>query len=43
METVFVIGSNSFSGASFVDFALKQNVKVIGTSRSDEPIDALLP
>lgn len=43
METVFVIGSNSFSGASFVDFALKQGVKVIGTSRSAEPIPALLP
>jgi dTDP-glucose 4,6-dehydratase len=43
METIFVIGSNSFSGASFVDFALNQGVKVIGTSRSPEPIDALLP
>ena len=43
METVFVIGSNSFSGANFVDFALKKGVQVIGTSRSVEPIDALLP
>jgi dTDP-glucose 4,6-dehydratase len=43
METVFVIGSNSFSGASFVDFALQQGVNVIGTSRSAEPINALLP
>jgi len=43
METVFVIGSNSFSGASFVDFALKKGVRVIGTSRSVEPISALLP
>lgn len=43
MDTVFVVGSNSFSGASFVDFALKQGVKVIGTSRSPEPISALLP
>jgi dTDP-glucose 4,6-dehydratase len=43
METVFVIGSNSFSGASFVDFALQQGVNVIGTSRSVEPIDAMLP
>ena len=43
METVFVIGSNSFSGASFVDFALQQDVKVIGTSRSPEPIPALAP
>lgn len=43
METVFIIGSNSFSGSSFVDFCLNQNVKVIGTSRSPEPIPALLP
>jgi dTDP-glucose 4,6-dehydratase len=43
MEKVLVIGSNSFSGASFVEFALRQGAKVIGTSRSLEPIDALLP
>ena len=38
-----VIGSNSFSGASFVDYAIKKGVSVIGTSRSAEPIDAMLP
>lgn len=43
MDTVFVVGSNSFSGASFVDFALSQGARVIGTSRSPEPIPALLP
>jgi dTDP-glucose 4,6-dehydratase len=43
MEKIFVIGSNSFSGASFCKFALKQGANVIGTSRSSEPIDALLP
>ena len=43
METIFVIGSNSFSAASFIDFALQQGVNVIGTSRSAEPIDAMLP
>jgi len=43
METAFVIGSNSFSGASFVDFALQQNLNVIGISRSAEPIEAMLP
>ncbi|MGZ0080409.1 GDP-mannose 4,6-dehydratase [Methylomonas sp. YC3] len=43
MQTIFVIGSNSFSGATFVDYALKQGVRVIGTSRSAEPVDALLP
>lgn len=43
MNTVFVIGSNSFSGASFVDFALSKKAKVFGTSRSDEPNSAFLP
>lgn len=43
MDTVLVVGSNSFSGASFVDFALSQGARVIGTSRSAEPIDAFLP
>ena len=43
MDTVLVVGSNAFSGASFVDFALSQGARVIGTSRSAEPIDAFLP
>ena len=43
MNTIFVVGSNSFSGATFVDFALEQDAKVVGTSRSDEPKDAFLP
>lgn len=43
MHTVLVVGSNSFSGASFVDFALAQGARVIGVSRSAEPIPALLP
>jgi len=43
MHKLFVIGSNSFSGASFVDFALGKNAQVIGTSRSAEPVDSLLP
>ena len=38
MSKVMVIGSNSFSGASFVDFALQQGCDVIGVSRSQEPI-----
>ena len=42
-KTIFVIGSNSFSGATFVDYALGQGERVIGTSRSPEPVDALLP
>jgi dTDP-glucose 4,6-dehydratase len=43
MHKLFVIGSNSFSGASFIDFALNQGASVIGTSRSAPPVDALLP
>ena len=43
MDTVVVVGSNSFSGASFVDFALSKGARVIGTSRSAEPISAFLP
>jgi dTDP-glucose 4,6-dehydratase len=43
MEKILVIGSNSFSGASYCNFALKKEVRVIGTSRSKEPVEALLP
>ena len=40
---VLVIGSNSFSGASFVAYLLDQGLDVIGTSRSPEPHRAFLP
>lgn len=43
MEKILVIGSNSFSGASFCGHALKQGANVIGISRSPEPVNALLP
>lgn len=43
METVLIIGSNSFSGSTFADFALSQGCKVIGISRSAEPNDVFLP
>lgn len=43
MQKIMVIGSNSFSGASFVNYALDKDVKIIGTSRSAEPVDSLLP
>ena len=43
MNNILVVGSNSFSGATFVDFALEQGATVTGTSRSAEPVDALLP
>ncbi len=40
---VLIIGSNSFSGASFAAYALEQGAQVVGTSRSPEPAQALLP
>jgi dTDP-glucose 4,6-dehydratase len=43
MQTIFVVGSNSFSGATFADFVLQQGASVLGTSRSNEPIDTFLP
>lgn len=38
-----VLGSNSFSGATFVDYLAEQGHDVVATSRSDEPPNALLP
>lgn len=43
MDTILVVGSNSFSGATFVDFALHKGAHILGTSRSLEPLDAFLP
>ena len=40
---IAVIGSNSFSGASFSAFALDQGAEVLGMSRSPEPHEAFLP
>lgn len=40
---IVVIGSNSFSGASFVDYCLEQGAEVFGMSRSAEPHQAFLP
>jgi dTDP-glucose 4,6-dehydratase len=40
---VLVLGSNSFSGATFVDFLLAQGHEVLGCSRSPEPADVFLP
>lgn len=42
-ERILVIGSNSFSGASFVAYALEAGASVIGASRSPEPHPAFLP
>ena len=38
-----MIGSNSFSGASFTEYALNHNCSVIGISRSEEQHDVFLP
>lgn len=42
-EKIVVIGSNSFSGASFVAYALAGGASVLATSRSPEPNPAFLP
>jgi len=42
-EKIVVIGSNSFSGASFIDFALNNNAEVTGLSRSEEYDPVFLP
>lgn len=42
-EKIFVIGSNSFSGATFAAQALREGAEVIGASRSPEPVRSLLP
>ena len=42
-ERVVVIGSNSFSGSHFVDFALDKGLEVVGISRSDELHPVFLP
>jgi dTDP-glucose 4,6-dehydratase len=42
-EKYLVLGSNSFSGASFVAHLAAQGIEVIATSRSAEPHDAFLP
>jgi len=43
MTKVLVLGSNSFSGASFCADLLARGVDVIGASRSPEPHSAFLP
>lgn len=43
METILVLGSNSFSGSAFIKQALMNGYKVIGVSRSVEPDYFFLP
>lgn len=40
---IVVIGSNSFSAATFIDFTLNKGAEVIGMSRSSEPSYVFLP
>ncbi|KID57711.1 dTDP-glucose 4,6-dehydratase [Pseudoalteromonas luteoviolacea] len=40
---ILVLGSNSFSGASFCSHLIKQGLEVLAVSRSIEPNEALLP
>lgn len=42
-DKIAVIGSNSFSGASFVRHCLSQGLEVLGASRSTEPAGCFLP
>ena len=39
----FVIGSNSFSGASFIEYLLGRGAEVVGVSRSPEAASCFLP
>jgi dTDP-glucose 4,6-dehydratase len=42
-EKYLILGSNSFSGATFADFLAAEGHDVLATSRSDEPHEAFLP
>src|SRR3984957_4934249 len=42
-EKYLILGSNSFSGATFADFLAAQGHDVLATSRSEEAHDAFLP
>jgi dTDP-glucose 4,6-dehydratase len=42
-DRIAIIGSNSFSGASFVRHCLEQGLSVLGASRSAEPARCFLP
>ncbi len=43
LDRIFVIGANSFTGASFVDDALARGHEIIGSSRSPQPSRSFLP
>ena len=43
LEKIAVIGSNSFSGATFVQYLLEKGHDVVGFSRSQEQEHVFLP
>ena len=43
MDTILIVGSNSFSGSSFAEYALRQGARVYGISRSAMPNGVFLP
>ncbi len=43
IDKIAVIGSNSFSGSSFINFGLSNGYEIIGFSRSEEPNPVFLP
>lgn len=43
MKKIAILGSNSFSGAYFAEYALRQGAEVIGMSRTPEPHQVFLP
>ena len=43
MKTILVFGSNSFTGAHFIHYALQRNYQVVGISRSQEYPPVMLP
>lgn len=43
MAKVLILGSNSFSGASFAAYLMRNGIDVFGTSRSEEPNSVFLP
>jgi dTDP-glucose 4,6-dehydratase len=42
MKKILVLGSNSFAGSAFIDYALNEGSEVTGISRSQEPNDVNL-
>ena len=42
-KKILVFGSNSFGGASYINYALANNYKIIGINRSKEGENCFLP